>query len=538
VSKLRRSRRGSALVGGAVFAFATVIVIRAVDGDVLYTGWRAMLEEPVELFFVIAAFGVAFLLRAFAWCRVLPGLKFSHSLAGIHLALGANHVLPMRLGEPLRIVSVVRRTKVRFDAVASSTVTLRAVDICTVLGIGVLVAPGTFVNIAGIWGLPIFLAVVGVGLVGFRWLRQVSRVDPTAVRYPGILVIVLTASAWLAESVVVWQCARWAGMNVSPQGALLVATVAVSAQVVAIAPSGFGTYEAASVAAYAALGHDTGTALAAALTAHGLKTGYSLLAGGIAVLKPRPGLAGRLRLAQGFRSVPGSAQIADDAPVLLFMPALNEEDSVGACVRRVPETVCGRRVEVLVVDDGSSDRTAEIARRCGAKVESFGVCRGLGAGVRFGLEYGVEQGAAVIAFCDADEEYPPEELERLVAPVLFGDADYVVGSRFAGTIEHMRPHRRFGNLVLTKILSFIARTPITDGQSGYRALSFAAAADAEVIHDFNYAQVLTLDLIAKGYRYREVPISYRFRTSGESFVRLGGYLRRVVPAVYREVNAA
>jgi hypothetical protein len=102
----------------------------------------------------------------------------------------------------------------------------------------------------------------------------------------------------------------------------------------------------------------------------------------------------------------------------------------------------------------------------------------------------------------------------------------------------MRPHRRFGNQVLTKTLSVIARRKITDGQTGYRAFSPAAASRAEVIHDFNYAQVITLDLLAKGYRYLEVPISYHFRTTGESFIKLVPYLRKVVPAVYRELNAA
>jgi hypothetical protein len=84
----------------------------------------------------------------------------------------------------------------------------------------------------------------------------------------------------------------------------------------------------------------------------------------------------------------------------------------------------------------------------------------------------------------------------------------------------------------------VARRRISDGQSGYRAFSPRAAASAEVIHDFNYAQVLTLDLLAKDMRYVEVPISYHFRTTGESFIKLGGYLRAVVPAVYRELNAS
>jgi hypothetical protein len=90
--------------------------------------------------------------------------------------------------------------------------------------------------------------------------------------------------------------------------------------------------------------------------------------------------------------------------------------------------------------------------------------------------------------------------------------------------------------VLTKALSFVARRRISDGQSGYRALSAGAAAAAEIVHDYNYAQVLTLDLLAKGYRYAEVPISYRFRTTGKTFVKLGRYLRAVIPAVHRELN--
>ncbi len=143
----------------------------------------------------------------------------------------------------------------------------------------------------------------------------------------------------------------------------------------------------------------------------------------------------------------------------------------------------------------------------------------------------------MVAFCDADGEYAPEELAALVTPILEGRADYVVGSPLRGRRAGDGPHREFGNRVLTAALRVVARTPLTDGQSGYRALSAAAAADAEVLHDYNYAQVLTLDLLAKGHRYAEVPISYRFRTTGRSFIRPGPYLRHVLPAVHRELNA-
>jgi glycosyltransferase involved in cell wall biosynthesis len=222
-------------------------------------------------------------------------------------------------------------------------------------------------------------------------------------------------------------------------------------------------------------------------------------------------------------------------PVVLFLPARDEAESVGDVVRRVPATVRGHAVTCIVVDDGSTDGTAFEATAAGAKVVHLRG-NGLGAAVRAGLAAACELEAAAVAFCDADGEYAPEELETLVTPILDGEADYVVGSRFSGEIRRMHPHRRAGNRLLTIALARLARAPITDGQSGYRALSPCAARNATVIHDYNYAQVLTLDLLAKGFRYAEVPITYSFRERGRSFVRLPTYLRRVVPAVWRQLR--
>jgi glycosyltransferase involved in cell wall biosynthesis len=198
--------------------------------------------------------------------------------------------------------------------------------------------------------------------------------------------------------------------------------------------------------------------------------------------------------------------------------------------------VLGHPVVPIVVDDGSTDGTAAVARARGATVQSFPANRGLGAAVRHGLALGDGLGAVAVAFCDADGEYDPAELERLAAPVLRGEADYVVGSRFAGGSRHMRPHREVGNRLLTRVVRWATGLPVTDGQSGYRVLSAEAARSAELVHDYNYAQVLTMDLAGKGFRYHEVPISYRFRTTGRSFVRLGPYLRRVGPAFVRQLR--
>ncbi len=233
------------------------------------------------------------------------------------------------------------------------------------------------------------------------------------------------------------------------------------------------------------------------------------------------------------RPAPGPAA----GPVVLVLPAHNEGPRIGAVLARVPSEVGGHPVLVIVVDDGSGDDTAKAACDAGAELVAHPRNLGLGAAVRTGLAAAGEHDPVAVAFCDADGEYAPDELGQMVAPILEGRADYVVGSRFAGDIRHMLPHRRAGNRALTLVLAWVARCPITDGQSGYRAFAPWAAAGAEIIHDYNYAQVLTLDLLAKGARYTEVPISYGFRESGRSFVRLGRYLRRVGPAVYRELNA-
>jgi glycosyltransferase involved in cell wall biosynthesis len=239
--------------------------------------------------------------------------------------------------------------------------------------------------------------------------------------------------------------------------------------------------------------------------------------------------------------MPGSsAETAGVAPVVLILPAHDEQMTVGTVVARTPPMVAGHPVQVVVVDDGSTDGTARAASQAGAEVVTLPGNRGLGAAIRVGLAVAIARGAVTVAFCDADGEYAPEELGRLVAPILERRADYVVGSRFAGLARTMRPHRWFGNLLLTLAMRQLVRRwgvrGLSDAQSGYRALSAAAAHAADVVHDFNYAQVLTLDLLAKGFRYAEVPITYSFRQHGASFVRLAPYMWNVVPAVWAELR--
>jgi uncharacterized membrane protein YbhN (UPF0104 family) len=521
--------------GGLALVASAAFLAGAIDPAALALAWRNASADPLPIAGVLALYSLAFLVRALVWTRVLPGLRAGRALAALHVSLAANHLLPLRLGEALRVTDVVRRGPVPLASATASTIMLRAADVLAVVALAAVLGPRLMADLVGVGAVALVAAAVGLWIAGLWWLKRLQTARSISMRTSAPLVALAAVTAWVLESAVMWQAARWAGFEIGVGEAVLVTAVTIAAQTVALAPGGIGTYEAAATAVLVALGVPAEAAFAAALAAHAVKTAYALGSGAVALFVPSPSAFGRLRLAPPQKVAP-APEAAPPGPIVLFMPAHDEEEVVASVVERVPAEIDGRPVRTLVIDDGSSDRTARRAAWAGAEVISLETNRGLGAAVRRGLKEAGERGAAAIAFCDADGEYAPEELERLVRPILDGEADYVVGSRLTGQIRRMLPHRRVGNRVLTALLSFVARRRISDGQSGYRAFSAAAAADAEVIHDFNYAQVLTLDLLAKGYRYLEVPIGYSFRESGSSFVKLGRYLRHVLPAVHRELN--
>ena len=530
---VRRLRRWLGVLGLLVAAGYLAAVV---DPGELGVALAAVADRPAALLGAVVLYAGAFLLRSLAWRRVLPGLSAGQSWAALHVSLLGNHLLPFRLGEALRVTSVLRRTPLPTAPVAASAVALRAADLLAVLALAAVAAPavaGGF-GVSG-WLLAAALLAAGVAAVG--WLVALRR-RGTAVRLPGGGVALAASMAWLLEAAVIWAAATAAGIGLSYPQAVAVTAVTIAAQTVAVTPGGIGGYEAAATAALVGLGAGPGPALAAALVAHATKTTYALVVGGVGLVTPAPGFFGRLRLPRTRPSRPAAAVPAADAPVVAVIPVHDEAATVGDVVRRLPAVACGRPVRTIVVDDGSTDGSAALAAAAGAAVVAQPGNLGLGAAVRRALAEASALDPACVVYLDADGEYAPEELELLAAPVLAGRADYVVGSRFAGGARRMRVHRSAGNRLLTRWVRWMTRRrDLTDGQSGYRAFSPAAAASAEIVHDYNYAQVLTLDLLGKGFAYAEVPITYAFRTTGSSFVRLGTYLRKVIPAVHAELNS-
>ncbi len=223
--------------------------------------------------------------------------------------------------------------------------------------------------------------------------------------------------------------------------------------------------------------------------------------------------------------------------IAVIIPVKDEGATIGALLDGISEvSVPGHDLHPIVVDDGSTDATAAIARGRGAEVVAHPENRGLGAAVRTGLRAAVASGAVAVAYLDADLEYSPGDIPKLLEPVLAGRAGYVLGSRFRGGVRGMRLYRRAGNYAFTALLVLLTGTNLTDGQTGMRAFSREAAERAEIVHDYNYAQVLTLDLLRKGFRLEEVPIRYSVREHGESFIRWS-YPAKVLPAIWRELRS-
>jgi glycosyltransferase involved in cell wall biosynthesis len=209
---------------------------------------------------------------------------------------------------------------------------------------------------------------------------------------------------------------------------------------------------------------------------------------------------------------------------VVFIPAWNEEDNLPAVLDELHERL--PVADVLVVDDGSTDRTAELARERGAEVLSFGENRGLRAGIAAGYGYAHENGYAFAGRVDADGQHPVVELTKLLGLVRSGEVDVAVGSRFVSGdgYEARRyepsPSRRFGTAVLRRAMHAALGHPFHDATSGMYAVNAKAMPILAEPYDSGAPEVESLlRLREAGLRVSEVPVDMRERASGESKLR-------------------
>ena len=173
--------------------------------------------------------------------------------------------------------------------------------------------------------------------------------------------------------------------------------------------------------------------------------------------------------------------------LVVQVPCLNEEETLPAVLGSIPRHIPGiDSIEIVVIDDGSTDRTVEVAQRFGAHVIKHARTMGLARSFRDGAEYALFRGADIVVNTDGDNQYPQAAIPDLVAPIVRGAADIVIGDRQTDSIEHFsgfkKVMQRFGSRVVNKA----ANTELPDAASGFRAYSRAALYRLNLITQFSY----------------------------------------------------
>jgi glycosyltransferase involved in cell wall biosynthesis len=210
------------------------------------------------------------------------------------------------------------------------------------------------------------------------------------------------------------------------------------------------------------------------------------------------------------------------APLAIVIPAYNEEPTVREVVSEIPPEAAGLATETIVVVDGARDRTAAEAAAGGALVCDVPANRGQGAALRLGYWLARARGAHVICTIDADGQYEPEEIGRVVQPILDGRADFVSGSRRLGTELTTDSIRHAGVLVFGALISVLVRHRITDPACGLRAMRAEVTAAVTLEQPQYQASELMIGAALNGFRLAEVPTTMRDRGKQATKTKKGG----------------
>lgn len=204
------------------------------------------------------------------------------------------------------------------------------------------------------------------------------------------------------------------------------------------------------------------------------------------------------------------------APVVVLIAAYDEEEALGGVLDGMPPQSCGLEVDTLVVVDGATDATAEVAVKHGAQTCVAPRNRGQGAALRLGYRLAAERGARYLVTTDADGQYDIAELPKLLQPLIDDEADFVTGSRRLGRSETTDPVRRAGTYFFGWLVSVLTRQHITDTSFGFRGMKIEVP-NAVTLEQRQYqSSELLVGVLARGYRVLEQPMTMLERTAGQS----------------------
>ncbi|RNI09430.1 glycosyltransferase family 2 protein [Methanohalophilus euhalobius] len=228
--------------------------------------------------------------------------------------------------------------------------------------------------------------------------------------------------------------------------------------------------------------------------------------------------------------------------LVVMIPAYNEENTIGKVVREIPAKINGiDQIEILVINDGSEDRTVEEALNAGAhRIMSHKTNLGLAKSFRDGLNEALSIGADIIVNTDADFQYNQTEIPKLIEPILQEQADIVIGDRQIEKLDHMPKGKYFGNKIATWVTRRATGWPVKDAQTGFRAFSREAARKMNLTGEYTYVQETLIQAAQKDLTLVQIPIEFR-RREGKSrlIANLLGYAASAgvtISRSYRDYN--
>ena len=208
--------------------------------------------------------------------------------------------------------------------------------------------------------------------------------------------------------------------------------------------------------------------------------------------------------------------------LLVAMPALNEEATIVRVINAIPQDIEGiAKVNVLVVNDGSTDRTAELSREAGADVVTHEESRGVGAAFHSALAYAIDKHVDLLVTIDSDGQFNPADIPKIALPVIEGKADFVTASRFKdpALVPEMPAIKKWGNRQMSRLVSRLTGLNFADVSCGMRCYGRRALVNLNPLGTFTYTQEVFLNLAFKKMRIAEVPVKVRgVREVGKSRV--------------------
>jgi glycosyltransferase involved in cell wall biosynthesis len=222
--------------------------------------------------------------------------------------------------------------------------------------------------------------------------------------------------------------------------------------------------------------------------------------------------------------------------LIVQIPAFNEEATIAQTLRDIPKKIDGiTTIESLVVDDGSSDNTAEAARKAGAThVVQLKTHRGLSSAFLAGINAALRLGADIIVNTDADNQYAGADIPKLIAPIVRGSADVVIGDREVSKSPHMSAFKRLLQRIGSRTVGLASGIRVSDVTSGFRAFSREAAMQINVFNPFTYTLETVIQAGNRNLGVQSVPVRTNAPTRPSRLYRgIGTYLRKSVATIFR-----